>query len=234
MAKQKLSATDLYSYNDICEMLKTGISYYDFMATPLPSSSMTIERICRILPYTTKTSTGQQLRPIIVPVKEGCSLLPRNTSPSGYVLVPGEYTLCTTAYLQQLLDYHIKKSNEISRLLSACRIMSMERDNPAPPPLFCSKGLRIAVVKADRPNGGEPGFIICSVDANGEKSCRVSSGIWATQEGAQAALDARSFPPRETSAGSICHDGSACFAANLLKQEVLNNPAAVPREYFGQ
>lgn len=233
MKKKKLTSADLYSYSDIAEVLKTGISHDDFLSLKLPHSSMPISAICRVLPYTVKTSDNQLLRPLIIPVQEGCSLLPRARTSSGYVLHVSEYQLCDSERLHILTEYHKRKTDEITRLLTACIDIQDEHTHPAPPPLFCSKNLRIAPVWNEHPNGGEPGYMICSIGADGNRSCRVSSGIWSSFESAQLAIDKRCFPTLEEGLHASCQLNIKCFPAGTLDTSIEVPPEAHPREYFG-
>lgn len=231
MGNKKLSVEDLYSFQDVRNILEKNTSYYEFMATRLPASTITMSKICRVLPYTIKTASGQQLRPVIVPVKEGCSFLPRQASPTGFVLLPQDYVLCDKTRLQQIIEFHNRKSQEITKLLTVCYTMGSGDDNPTP--LLCTKGLRIEVIKADRPNGSnEPGYILCSVDEKGNKCCRVSAGIWATEESARAALNTRCFPPLEAGVGASCHGETTCFGTNMISPSLPGNNTILPREYF--
>lgn len=233
MSSPKLSPADLYPFADIMEMLKTGITYSDFMAIPLPNNQLRMSNICRKLPYTINTSIQQRLQPVIIPVKEGCSLAPLHVTPAGSFLLHSDYTLYDAENTQQLLDHHLAKSEEITRLLTACKEICSAHSYPAPPPLFCTNGRRIAPVWSDHPNGGVGGYIICSVEADGKRSCRVSSGIWDTYDGAQAAIDGRCFPPREEGMRAICQFNIDCFAANTLHSDPTIPEEARPREYFG-
>lgn len=212
MSSRKLTASDLFSFEEVANILADCTSYNQLCSVQLPGGKYTLGKISKVLPYFFKRESGARARYAVIPVREGCSVLPLLEGLED-MLVPltDSYQLYSHDDTVALLEYHEKTATNISSVLRACLSFTPGTQRP----LVCAMGHRIAPCKTE-----DGTYIICSVDDKGEALCRVADGEWVDRISAQSAIDSRTFPLREdSSALSFCHKGKGCFPSEISLSE---------------
>ncbi len=111
------TAVELFTFEEIEKLLAECPSWEHVCSQYLTDTETTLGNISIVLPYTYRRESGAPARNAIIPIAEGCSVLPLLETTMGLIPMREEYNLCSYDEMVELLENHEKEAARISYVL---------------------------------------------------------------------------------------------------------------------
>ena len=199
----------LYSINEVKEIFRVGAVFTTIKKTHLKGTeNLFLKDVSVLFPFPLKQRVGTVIYGLLLPVKEGIVSAPIFI---GKGLVPylsaNEISLCSDLQLRQMREHFICRCSEFERKVEDWKIILKGDKNISRNMMgaLCARGNTICVTTSGNR------YCIGTVDAHGNKRCRLSAETWANEDEAVAACIAGKFEIRDSGETEFCNNGKGCI-----------------------
>lgn len=206
---EQITKEMLYSINEIKEIFRVGAVFTTIKKTPLKGTeNIFLKDVAVLFPFPLKQKIGTVIYGLLLPVKEGIVSAPIFI---GKGLVPyvsaNEINLCSDLQLRQMREHFMRRCGEFGQMIDDWKVILNGDRNISRNMMgrLCARGNKICVTASGNR------YCIGTVDAHGNKRCRLSAETWANEDDAAAACITGKFEIRDSGETEFCNDGKGCI-----------------------
>ena len=118
-----------------------------------------------------------------------------------------EINLCSDLQLRQMREHFMRRCGEFGQMIDDWKVILNGDRNISRNMMgrLCARGNKICVTASGNR------YCIGTVDAHGNKRCRLSAETWANEDDAAAACITGKFEIRDSGETEFCNDGKGCI-----------------------